>query len=141
MKDIRFNQLDKSSCTAIAELLNELAPSFSIELLVERLEEMFERNYQCVGIYYNQELVGVCGVWVLTKYYSGRHIEPDNVFIKPEYQNQGIGKKLNEWLVAFAHDNGCKAIELNCYNENHKGQAFWEENGFEAIGIHYSKSL
>ena len=141
MSDIRFQLLDKTSKQQIAQLLHELAPSFSVELLEERLIEMFERHYQCVGIYSDQVLVGVCGLWILTKYYSGRHLEPDNVYIKPDYQNQGIGGKLNEWLIAFAKQNECIALELNCYNENKKGQAFWETNGFEAIGLHYSKKV
>ncbi len=141
MSDIRFQLLDKTSKHAIAELLHELAPSFSVELLMERITEMFERNYQCVGIYCDQNLVGVCGLWILTKYYSGRHLEPDNVYIKPAFQDKGIGRLLNEWLVAFAHQNDCKSLELNCYIENKKGQSFWEKNGFEAIGLHYSKKL
>ncbi len=141
MSVIQFRLLDKSSITDIAGLLNELAPNFSLELLTERLEEMFERNYQCVGIYTDQNLIGVCGLWILTKYYSGRHLEPDNVYIKSDYQNQGIGEKLNEWLVAFARQNECRAIELNCYNENKKGHTFWQSNGFEVIGLHFSKTL
>jgi ribosomal protein S18 acetylase RimI-like enzyme len=102
---------------------------------------MFERHYQCVGIYYQRKLVGVCGLWILTKYYSGRHLEPDNVYIKPEFRNLGIGTKLNEWLIAFARQNNCNAIELNCYNDNNQGQTFWETNNFQVIGLHYSKKV
>lgn len=141
MTNVHFQLLDTTSKQHIAELLHELAPSFSVELLIERLSEMFARHYQCVGIYSNNSLIGICGLWILTKYYSGRHLEPDNVYIKPHFQNHGIGQQLNQWLVAFARQNGCNAIELNCYLENEKGQAFWAKNGFDAIGLHYSKKL
>jgi GNAT superfamily N-acetyltransferase len=141
MTTISFQLLDQSRSQDISELLHELAPQFSIELLNDRLDEMFSRHYQCVGIYSNQDLVGVCGLWILIKYYTGRHLEPDNVYIKPEFRNQGIGQKLNDWLVLFAKQNDCKAIELNCYNSNLKGHAFWHANGFEAIGLHFSKNV
>jgi len=141
MSEIHFQLIDKKSKQDIAVLLNELAPEYSVELLTDRLTEMFERHYQCVGIYYDRKLVGVCGLWILTKYYSGRHLEPDNVYVKPEFRNLGIGTKLNEWLTAFARQNNCNAIELNCYNDNNQGQTFWEANNFEAIGIHYSKKV
>jgi len=141
MTTISFQLLDKSRIRDISELLHELAPQFSLELLECRLDEMFSRQYQCVGIYAGQQLVGVCGLWILTKYYTGRHLEPDNVYIKPEFRNQGIGKKLNDWLVLFAKQNDCKAIELNCYNSNTQGHAFWKDNGFEEIALHFSKNV
>ncbi len=75
------------------------------------------------------------------KYYSGKHLEPDHVYIKPEFRNNGIGKQLNGWLVQYARQQGCEAIELNCYMENEGGQRFWQDNGYNVIGLHYSKTM
>ncbi len=77
----------------------------------------------------------------MVKYYVGRHIEPDNVYIKPTYRNQGIGKALDAWLKDFALLRGCKAIEMNCYMKNEKGRSFWESNDYVPIGIHYQKKF
>jgi GNAT superfamily N-acetyltransferase len=141
MKDIEFNLLGIQDVPLIAQMLNELAPHIPKTTLTSRIEEMFDRQYKCVGIYHGNTLIGVCGLWILTKYYSGRHLEPDNVYIQESYRSQGVGKKLIAWLENYAHYNGCNIIELNCYHENILGQQFWQQNGFTSIGLHYSKSI
>ena len=125
----------------ILPLLSELDPSISMAVVKTRLSEMIENGYECVGIYINDELIGICGLWILVKYYIGRHIEPDNVYIKPEYQGLGIGKKLDVWLQTFAVSRGCRAIELNCYIKNENGKGYWESTHYKPIGLHYQKKM
>ncbi|NOT84027.1 MAG: GNAT family N-acetyltransferase [Methylococcaceae bacterium] len=138
---IQFKFIEKSNMAIILPLLHELDPSIPEALLKARLAEMLERGYECVGIYSEEELIGLCGIWTLVKYYVGKHIEPDNVYIKTAHRNQGIGKALNAWLKNLALSRGCEAIELNCYAKNELGRAFWESNGYLPIGIHYQKKL
>ena len=78
---------------------------------------------------------------MLTKYYIGKHIEPDNVDILPEYQAKGIGKQLVLWISEYAKSIGCEASELNCYTENKRGQRFWEQCGYKVVGYHYRKKF
>lgn len=51
------------------------------KILAERLTEMIQKGYACAGVYDGEKLIGICGIWILTKYYIGRHLEPDNVII------------------------------------------------------------
>ena len=71
----------------ILPLLYELDSSIPETVLKARLSEMIEKDYECVGIYNNGVLIGICGLWILIKYYVGRHLELDNVYIMPEYIN------------------------------------------------------
>jgi len=139
--EIKFKLIEKSNIEVILPLLHELDPSISEIVLKARLSEMVEKEYECVGIYSENELIGICGIWTLVKYYVGRHIEPDNVYIKVGYRGLGIGNKLDAWLKNFALSRGCEAIELNCYIKNEKGRYFWEANGYMPIGMHYQKKL
>lgn len=126
------------SVLPLVKLLNE---NKSEELLLLRLNEMLERGYQCAGIYHNEKLVGVCGIWILTKLYVGRHIEPDNVVMDPEYRDKGPGESLMKWVEDYARSQGCEALELNCYIQNAKGQKFWENLDYKVLGMHYQKKL
>ncbi|EQD69526.1 GCN5-related N-acetyltransferase, partial [mine drainage metagenome] len=49
------------------------------------------QGYQCAGLYDDGRLIGICGLWILTKYYVGKHIEPDNVVIQED-----IGPEVSE---------------------------------------------
>ena len=139
--DIKFKLIKKDNMDIILPLFYELDSSIPGPVLKARLSEMNEKGYECVGIYHEDDLIGICGLWILIKYYVGRHLEPDNVYIKPEYREQGIGKKLEVWLKKFALSRGCEAIELNCYIKNEKGRNYWEANEYQSIGLHYQKKL
>ncbi|MBT5229268.1 MAG: GNAT family N-acetyltransferase [Methylococcales bacterium] len=131
--------VDKACIQSIVPLLCELDSSIPESVIQARLVDMLAHGYECVGLFDGEHLVGICGVWVLYKYYVGKHLELDNVFIKPEYRGQGLSAQLNEWLLALAESKGCEAIELNCYVDNALAKQFWSQNGFDLIGLHYQK--
>lgn len=136
---------DVKSIIPLVQLLNGVEES----VLLQRLEVMMQNNYQCVGVYdtsaslsaSNEKLIGVCGLWTLTKFYIGKHLEPDNVFILPEYRNQGVGELLMAWIDNYAKEQNCDAIELNAYIENAKGIEFWKKTGFYIRGHHFQKLI
>ena len=138
---ITFNFIEKEDIYSIIPFLHMLHGKISETVLKERLDEMIKQNYKCIGIYDEEQLIGVCGIWILTKYYVGKHIEPDNVIISPEYRNNKIGMKLMQYIYAYAKENDCIASELNCYIANEEGQKFWEKEGYKAIGYHYQKKF
>lgn len=120
------------------QMLNENTSLATLEI---RLKEMEANNYRCVGVYDADKLIGISGLWILTKHYVGKHIEPDNVIIHPDYRNKKIGEQLFKWIFDYAREQGCVASELNCYVHNHKGVRFWINQGYRIIGYHMQKLL
>ncbi|WP_295421109.1 GNAT family N-acetyltransferase, partial [Sulfurovum sp.] len=127
---ITIELIDNKKINSIIPLLKILNTSISEETLEERLSDMTKEGYQCVGAFDNDKLIGICGLWILTKYYAGKHIEPDNMIILPEYQNQKIGSKMMQWIYSYAKDNDCVASELNCYIDNKAAHKFWEKENY-----------
>jgi len=138
---IEFVLINRSDMACIVPLLMELDPHIPKATIESRLALMVEQGYECVGIYDAGELIGICGIWVLVKYYVGRHLEPDNVYLRAAYQGQGIGAALQSWLEALAKSRDCDALELNCYVANTSGCEFWESVGYKRLGVHYQKIL
>ena len=115
---------------------------FEYTTLKNRLDNMLLMgSYQCIGAYIKDELVGICGIWILNKLYVGKHIEPDNVYVKPEFRSKKIGEMMMDWLFDYAKKMGCEAAEVNCYVKNLKGKKFWETQGFRPLGIHLTKKF
>jgi diamine N-acetyltransferase len=54
------------------------------------------------------------------------------LYILPEFQNEGIGKKLIQFTEKESINNLISAIELNV-NRLNKAKTFYEKNGFEVI--------
>jgi len=138
---IKINLIPKEEVFLIIPFLHQLNPTIKESVLESRLREMLEQGYECVGVYDKDVLIGICGLWFLTKYYVGKHVEPDNVFISPPYQGRGIGKMMMEWIFDYAKSKGCIASELNCYTENKKAHNFWENQGYRNIAYHFQKEL
>ena len=118
-----------------------LNPKIDKETLEERIPEMVKNNYKCVGVYDNDRLIGISGLWILMKYYVGKHIEVDNVIIHPDYQGKGIGNLLFDWIHNYAISIGCDASELNCYVNNNDGIKFWMNKSYKLLGFHFQKKL
>jgi len=129
----------KSKIYSILPLLKVLNDKIPEKTLKTRLDEMTKQGYKCVGVYDGSKLIGISGLWILTKYYIGRHIEPDNVVILPEYRDKGIGALLMQWIYEYSKKMGCVGSELNCYVTNRGGQKFWFEEGYKILGFHFQK--
>lgn len=124
------------SILPLVMLLNNNTITYSI--LQERLKAMLNMGgYECIGIYDSEELIGICGLWILNKLYVGKHVEPDNVFINEEYRSKGVGQLMMDYLFQYAKEIGCESSEVNCYRANEKGQKFWERQGYKPLAHHY----
>ena len=141
MENIEIKLIESKNILSIFPLLKELNATTSDTILKQRLLEMTTQNYKCVGMYLNNELIGIAGLWFLTRHYCGRTIEPDHVVINLKHRNKGLGQKLFEWIYNYAQSIGYEATELNTYIENEKSHKFYENEGYKKLGYHYLKKF
>ncbi len=138
--ELSFELIDKKDLEIIIPFIQELMGNqYSDEILIERFSEMFDQNYECRGIFYQGEMIGVFGLWFMTRHYAGRSCQPDHVFIKEEFRSMGIGKQLFSWIYAYAKERGCKASELDSYVSNHPSHKFYLNEGYNILGYHFVK--
>jgi len=115
--------------------------SISEELLLKRFRKMVTQNYECVGVFDENHLVGVCGLWYATRHYSGQSVELDHVVIEDDYRNNGLGTQFINWIQRYVKSKGYQAIELNAYIDKDMAQNFWERNDYKRLGYHYVKKV
>lgn len=142
-KEFNITLIPHDQMETILPLVVELNNgTIELKLLQERLKAMLAMGgYECIGVYDGEELIGICGLWILNKLYAGKHIEPDNVFIKQSYRSQGVGKLMMDFLFDYAREIGCEGSEVNCYVRNEKGRKFWEQQGYEPLAVHFFKKF
>lgn len=136
---IRF--LEEQELPGILPFAQMLNPKLNEALLLSRLEIMRTQGYRCVGIFVEEELAGITGLWSLCKLYVGKHLEPDNVIIHPQYRGKGLGKHLFEFINQYAISEGYEALELNCYVNNSEAHKFWMNEGYRILGFHFQKRI
>lgn len=140
--NIRFQIIPSSEILTIIPLLQELGEHrIPEEMLIERTLEMAQQNYECLGVYDDDKLVGICGMWFQTRHYAGRSLEVDHVVMYDTYRGQGIGNQLMEFVYGYAEKKNCNWVELNTYVDNYPSHKFYYNQGFISRGYHMIKKL
>jgi len=137
-----FRIIPTKDILVIIPLLNTLNEGrIPEETLIERTLEMSQQNYECLGIYDKDVLIGVCGMWFQTRHYAGKSCEIDHVIIDSAYRSQGIGDQMMQFIYAHASTKGCNWVELNTYVDNFPSHKFYNNQGFVAKGYHFIKDI
>jgi len=113
----------------------------SKDLLKSRFNEMKSQNYECAGVFHGENLIGVCGLWFCTRHYTGKSVELDHVYIKPEHRGNGLGKQFMAWIDTHVKERGCNSMELNTYVQNYSSHKFYYNEGYEIWGYHFFKNI
>ena len=122
----------------LLKILNDKTPD---NLLEERLLEMTEQNYECIGLFDKNKLIGICGLWYSTRHYIGKSAEVDHVIIDNTYRNLGLGQIFFKWIYNYLIEKGCEGTELNTFVNNRKSHKFYYNEGYEIFGFHMVKIL
>jgi len=77
--------------------------------------------------------------------YQDRHDEPyaylENVYVEPEFQKQGHGKKLVQLAIEEAKERGCYKIIGTSKHHKTKVHEFYEKMGFAKYGYAFRMDL
>jgi GNAT superfamily N-acetyltransferase len=134
--------IETEQILTIIPLLKKLNSKTPIELLKKRVLEMANLpNYECIGLYIDEKLAGISGLWYSTRHYIGKTVEPDHVIIDESLRGKSIGKQFFKWIHEYVKTKGCEGIELNAYASNPKSHKFYYNEGYEIYGFHFVKIL
>ncbi|WP_405604033.1 GNAT family N-acetyltransferase [Polaribacter sp. Asnod1-A03] len=139
---IHIQTIQSEEILTIIPLLVKLNSKTPLPLLKERVLEMsLFSNYECIGLYINDQLTGICGLWYSTRHYIGKTVEPDHVIIDESLRGKKIGNQFFSWIDNHVKNKGCEAIELNTYSGNTKSHKFYYNQGYDIYGFHFLKVL
>ncbi|GAB5557189.1 MAG: hypothetical protein SchgKO_14020 [Schleiferiaceae bacterium] len=131
---------DKEEAVALAVQLEP--DTYTVEMLNPLFDEMFAHDgHRAFGVFEEGTMVGWSTGWLSTRFYCGRQLELDNVVTDANRRSQGIGKFLVEKILEWCVENKLDAVELNAYIPNKRAHSFYENLGFNPVGIHFQKKL
>lgn len=131
----------KQEMLANYNLLLEVYPTLKLNEYNNELDNMIPHNYGQVGVYIEDECVGLTGFWIGTKLWCGKYLELDNVVISSKQRSKGIGQFLFDYMEKKAISEGCTMLALDSYTSNFKAHKFFYNQGFAPRGFHFINVL
>ncbi len=124
----------------ILDLLQQLNPEMDRNYLENTQIQMTDiPNYNCFGLFRDNELIGISSGWTTVRIYCGKQLELDNVIIDSQLQSKGFGKYFINEIENWCVQNDYKSIGLNTYVENSRSHKFYFNEGFRILGFHFEK--
>lgn len=143
MKHITIRELvNIEEMLASYDLLCILYPTnFSIDQYKALLEEMLKGNYRQVVAVEGENIVGVAGVTIATKIWSGKYMDMDHFVVSRENRSSGIGKQIMHYVKELSLKEECKILSCDVYSENFEAQRFYMNEQFVPRGFHFVNTI
>ncbi|MBU6327244.1 MAG: GNAT family N-acetyltransferase [Verrucomicrobia bacterium] len=140
---MKLQVLSTAQVTEIVELLAYLNPAVSRDILRKRYEKIVadHSNYQIIGAFVEDRLVGLSGVWRGTKIWCGDFMEVDNLVVHPDFRGRGVATGLMKQIEVMAKEENCNIIVLDSYTNNHSSHRLYHRQGCEIWGFHFVKPM
>lgn len=133
--------------TTIKEMLAQIETirflylNISEEKYEAYLSQMVPHNYTQIGVFDEQQCLGITGCWSATKLWTGKYLEIDNFVVHPDYRSKGIGKLLTDYIEQKANSLECSSIVLDAFTGNFGAHRFYYNQGYAPKGFHFVKIL
>ena len=94
-------------------------------------ESIFDNNRaEALLIEFNNEIIGYIIYFFNFSTFVGKEgIYLEDLYLKPEYRGNGIGKKSFELLAHIAKEHKCERLEWTCLNWNEPSLKFYKSIG------------
>lgn len=132
----KFQESDKKIITVLIQSLYKEDPGYK-EITIEKIDKTFNEllKYPEKGkIIVIQDCSNIIGYSILINFwsneYGGNILDIDELYIKPDYRDKGIGANFIKYLIDSKFSNS-GAIKLEASPSNNKAKKLYEHIGFK----------
>lgn len=125
--ELNIRRMELQDIPAVAQIEKQL---FSQPWSKQAFQESLREDTLFLTAWFGAELAGYCGM-----YCSSGEGEITNVAVAPMFQNQGIGRRMLESLLAQARQRGISRVLLEVRISNANAIHLYQELGFQNCGI------
>ena len=135
-----IRELNPSELPGIYPLIKQLNPAMTKALFTKRLKTMIPAGYRAIAVFDGKKMIGLSGFWIRTSFWCGLQLDIDNVIIDKAYRSKGLGKLMDDWMMAYAKKHKVELIVLDSYASAYPAHAFYYRQGYGITGYHFTKA-
>lgn len=138
---LHIREMTTAEMPLLFPLIKQLNPSITRPEFNRFLKEALHGGYRCFGYFQGKELIAACGAWVMTRFWSGKFMEIDNLVVDQGQRNAGIGKLLLDAVEAVAANEGCQMVLAASYTHNTASHRFYFREKYIIRGFVFTKEI
>ena len=123
---------------AIAEVLLQLRPQYTKELLIAQIKKQQISGYKIAYIKSSDNILCVAGFVVGEKIAWGKHIYIDVLVTNEDHRSTGVGAFIINWFKSYCKELGCKQLHLDSGIQKFSAHRFYLNNRFNIASHHFS---
>jgi GNAT superfamily N-acetyltransferase len=138
--DVILRKAEPSDMKAVLSLIKELAAFENEPGAVEITEKQLREDgfgpspyFEVIVAEAQGTVVGMALFYYRYSTWKGRTIHLEDLVVKEDYRNKGVGSKLYTEVLRVAHGKGLKRVEWNVLDWNKVAIDFYESTGAKLL--------
>ena len=111
------------------------------EEYLETIERLRRSGYRLAFTSEDGEARCVGGFRVVEFLVPGKFLYVDDFVTAESARSEGHGKRMLDWLVGVAREEGCGQIQLDSGVQRHEAHSFYFREGMKISSYHFSMAL
>ncbi len=119
----------------------QLRPDLVEDQFVATVHRMHATGFQMAMRTHDDRVMAVAGFRIIDNFHTGRILYVDDLVTDEKARSAGHGKALLKWLMDYAKDHRCLAVELDSGTHRHGAHKFYLREGMHISDFHFALSL
>ena len=129
---------DIQRCYAV---MAELRPHVPRATFVPQVRRQMQAGYRLAFVEDKESIVAAAGFRVGESLFHGRFMYVDDLITTESCRSEGCGKRLFDWLVNHAREQGCTHLDLDSGVQRFEAHRFYLREGMQIRSHHFSLEL
>ncbi len=121
--------------------MRQLRPHLREEEYLEVVHRLRRSGYRLAFVAEGGEVQGVAGFRVIEFLAYGKFLYVDDLVTTENARSRGYGKRMLDWLVGVAREEGCWSLQLDSGVQRHDAHRFYFREGMKISSYHFSMAL
>ncbi|MDN5216140.1 GNAT family N-acetyltransferase [Fulvivirgaceae bacterium BMA12] len=143
--NIQIRPVKEGDFADIVELFKEFALfEKHPEKMTNSVEQMLKEKeyFHCfLAETPKNEIIGYVTYFFSYHTWTGKSLYMDDLYVKADFRNQGIGKRLLDAVIGYARHEKCNKVRWQVSNWNKKAQEFYKKIGAEIDDVELNCDL
>ncbi len=133
--------LTDAEILATYPVIKQLRPHLSEQEYLERIERMRCSGYRLAAATEGEEVRCVAGFRIVEFLAWGRFLYVDDLVTDENARSGGYGKRMLDWLVGVAREEGCSTLQLDSGVQRHGAHRFYMRENMKISSYHFSREV